>query len=128
MIIQSKYFFYVNNSLFFGQAFGFLTSQKLENHLWSQVASRSNEHQGNLVLQEVFSTDRGEKVNIEIPEFGNKTGILYHKYNKIFKTKQGLSLHMNFIILSMESMPTYHLIILLIKKDTTCVSTTTVFS
>ena len=79
MIIQSKHFFYVNNSLFFGQAFGFLTSQKLENHLWSQVASRSNEHRENLVLQEVFSIDRGEKVNIEIPEFGNKTGILYHK-------------------------------------------------
>ena len=39
---------------------------------------------------------RGEKVNMEIPEFVSKTGILCHKFTEIFQTKQGLSWHMNF--------------------------------
>ena len=38
----------------------------------------------------------GEKVNIKIPEFVDKTGIPCRKCNKIFQTKQGLPLHMNF--------------------------------
>ena len=64
---------------------------------------------------------------MKIPEFINKTGIPCHKCNEIFQTKQALSEHMNFKHGKYANL-SFDNPISVIKKDTTFVSTTSVFS
>ena len=69
----------------------------------------------------------GEKVNREISEFVNKTGIPCHMCNKTFQTKQVLSSHMGFKHGKYANRSCDNPVSV-IKKDTTSVSATTVLS